>query len=267
VGRGGYGHSVKAGKILHFSATSLTKGDPDSEEGCPRAWHYERVEGRKPPQTRAQDAGIQLHGQLERYELTGQNDLGSLALRGMQYIPAPGPDLFVEHDLVRSVDLELRAREAERSRNPEQAKQIRHLATLATAPLRARGVPLTGYIDLLHARAINYGVGDGELEDSIDPPGTVEVLDWKTTAAASYIKPPEVMARTIQMTIYGRWVTICMPAVEQIRASHVYFVTRGSERPRKVSLRVLPEQIERQWQRIDRLAGLHHRCRPRADSR
>jgi len=58
------------------------------------------------------------------------------------------------------------------------------------------------------------------------------------------------------MTIYGRWVTTCIPAVEQIRLSHVYFVTKGSERPRKVSLRVPPEQIDRQWQRIDRVAGL-----------
>ncbi len=251
-----YGKSVSNGKILHFSATSLTKGDPDSEEGCPRAWYYERIEGRKPPQTRAQEAGTRLHAQIEGYATTGRNDLGSLALRGMQYIPTPGDDLLVEHDLVRSIELELRARDAERGGQRDQAEQLRRLASLASAPLRVRGVPLTGFIDLLHARAINYGVGDGEFEDAHDPPGTVEVIDWKTTSAAGYIKPPEVMARTIQMTIYGRWVTTCMPAVEQIRLSHVYFVTKGSERPRKVSLRVLPEQIDRQWQRIDRVAGL-----------
>jgi hypothetical protein len=83
------------------------------------------------------------------------------------------------------------------------------------------------------------------------PVRTVEVLDWKSTSSPEYIKSPEAMAKTLQMSIYGKWVTTCMPDAAAVRLSHVYFVTRGRHAPRKVSLRVLPEQIDHQWQRVE----------------
>src|SRR5438552_1134802 len=81
---------------------------------------------------------------------------------------------------------------------------------------------------------------------------TIEVIDWKTTSRADFIKPAEVMARTLQMTIYGKWITTCVPEVEHVRLSHVYFLTRGTGDARKVSLRLLPEQIDRHWLRVER---------------
>lgn len=256
MGRRNWGKSLKDGVNLYFSPTSLQLADPESTEGCPRRWWYERVDGRKPPQTKAQAIGTELHTQIEDFVITGRNALGSLALRGLQYIPTPGSDVLVEQDIVLSVDTEIRARDAELAGDKDGADKIRATASLANAPLRAAGVPVTGYIDLVHARGVNYGVSDGERENARDPEGTVEVVDWKSTSNVDYIKSPEVMAKTIQMTIYGAWVLACMPEAAAVRLSHVYFVTKGRHAPRKVSLRVLPEQIDHQWQRVERVGRL-----------
>jgi hypothetical protein len=256
VGRRQWGKALKDGQNLYFSPTSLQLADPESSDGCPRKWFFERVQGKKPPQTEAQKAGTELHSQIEDFVITGRNALGSLALRGMQFIPPPGPDVLVEQDIVLPVDTEIRARDAELAGDKKGAEKIRATASLTAAPLRAAGVPVTGYIDLVHARGVNYGVSDGESENASDPEGTVEVLDWKTTSKVDYIKSPEAMSKTLQMSIYGKWVTTCMPDAAAVRLSHVYFVTRGRHAPRKVSLRVLPEQIEHQWQRVERVGRL-----------
>jgi hypothetical protein len=233
--RPNYGPAVIDGQVQYFSASSLTTGDADSQEGCLRRWWYEKVDGRRPPSTTAQELGTQLHAELEAY-LTGAGlqALGPLAARGRPMIPTPGDDLSVEHDLLI-------------------APGSSAVPTLAGAPLRLLGIPVVGYIDLFHGRCTNKGVSD--IEDTQDPPGTVEVLDWKTTGNAQYIKTADAMARTVQMTVYGKWVLETHPWVTHVRLSHGYFVTRGSTPPRKVTLRVIPAQIERQWARIERVAG------------
>jgi hypothetical protein len=229
LSRGGwsYGSSNNAdGTPRYFSPSGLTKGDPEGEAGCPRAWYYNYVLKIKKPQTKAQADGVEMHSQIENYLMTGKKDLGSLALSGAHYIPPPGPGLQVELD-IGSGDL-------------------------ATAPVRARGIPLVGFVDLLNERGINYA-DEGAIHD---PPGTIEVLDWKSTSSTKYIKSPQEMASTIQMTAYGKWVITTYPGVEWVRLSHAYFITKGKHAARKVSLRVHRDQVETQWNRIDKLAGL-----------
>ncbi len=252
MARSSYGPSVKDGVVQYLSASSLTLGDSDSAEGCLRKWYYEKIEGRRPPSTGAQELGTQLHGEIEAYLRTGVATLGPLTMRGLPMLPTPGPDLFIEHDLMISLSDELVARDAELAGNAGDAARIRS-ASLATAPLRILDIPVVGYIDLLHARCTNKGVSD--IEDVYDPDGTVEIVDWKTCSNPQYIRTPEAMSKTVQMTVYGKWATTVVPAASHIRLSHGYFVTRGSAMPRKVTLRLLPEQIERQWERVERVAG------------
>lgn len=258
MGRRNWGKSlINAGtpeaQILYFSASSLTTGDPDSEDGCLRKWWYERVRGMRAPETAAMKVGTQLHAEIEDYLKTGVNGLGSLAMRGKFMLPTPGDDLLIEHDIVVPVYTELTARDFERVGQAKEADKLRDAVLLSDAPLKVHGIPLVGYIDLVHGRGTNQGVTD--IEDVQDPENTVEVIDHKTTSKVMYIKTPEVMSKTIQMTIYGKWVTTTMPATEHVRLSHCYYVTKGAHAPRKVTLRVLPEQLDRQWARVDRVAG------------
>lgn len=250
MARSSHGTAVIAGEVQHFSASSLTLGDSDSSDGCLRKLYYEKVEGRRPPSTEAQEMGTRLHGEIEAYLRTGVNALGPLAARGKPMIPDPGPDLFIEHDITMSPHDELVARDAETEGRDAEAVSIR---ARAEPPLRIRGIPVVGFIDLMHQRCTNKGVSD--IEDIYDPPGTVEVIDWKTTSRPMYIKTSAEMSRTIQMTLYGKWVLTTLPATTYVRLSHGYFVTKGPTAPQKITLRLLPEQIEKQWERVERVAG------------
>lgn len=209
--------------------------------------------GLKQPQTKAQFAGTELHNQNEKYLLTGKNELGSLGLRGMRMLPAPGPDLMVEQDIVIPIPLEREARQLEAEGRLVDAQKLRATATLAKAPLRLHGIPVVGYIDLIHTRGTSRGMT--KFEDVIDPPNTVEVLDWKTTKSLAWAKSREEMARTIQMSIYGKYAITTLPETKHVRLSHGYYVTQGKDEPQKVTLRVLSSQIDRQWERVERVAS------------
>lgn len=216
--------------------------------------------GIKSPKTKAQEIGVEVHEQIENYLKTGEKKLGSIAMPGLQQIPDPGPDLFIERDIAIDPALEMVARDAEMEGRWEDAAKLRAQASLETAPLRAAGVPIVGFIDCLHARGTNKG--GTSIEDVQDPPNTVEVIDWKTTSDIKWIKPAHKMARTPQMTIYGKWVLTVAPRTEHVRLSHVYFVTKGSATPRKVSLRVTPAQINDAWEHVEGLAlSLRHAVR------
>lgn len=248
------GDAVVDGVIQYFSSTSLQLADPSGGEGCPRKWYYEKILGKKPPETRQQSEGKELHAQNELYERTGVNALGSLAMRGKHMLLPPGDDLLVEQDMLVTPELEYRARAVEHAEGSEAGEAIRLSATLADAPLRLVGRPYVGYIDLAHRRGVNQGAQD--VEDAFDPPNTGEVLDWKSTSSLDWVKNPQQVSRTIQMTSYGKWMLTVFPDLEHIRLSHGYYITRGSVSPRKVSLRVLPEVIERQWEHVEGVARL-----------
>lgn len=229
-----YGSPVVDGTLRYLSPSALTLADPASE-GCERKWWYAYIQKIRAPQSKAQMRGVDLHGEIERYLKTGDRSLSSLALSGMHMVPDPMPPGGGELGSDLGIELDIAG------------------GSLETAPVLASGVPILGYIDLVHARGTNKG--STSIEDTIDPPGTIEVLDWKTTSDPRWIKSAKEMANTIQMTTYGRWVLTVEPAAQQIRLSHGYFVERGGP-SRKVTLRVLPEHINRNWEHVEGVARI-----------
>ncbi len=227
AGRIDYGKAIGPEGLRYLSPSALTTADPDSSDGCLRKYWYAYHEGIKEPSTKAQQIGTDLHAEIEQYLLTGTKALSSLALSGLHMVPTPGPDLLVELPIAGN--------------------------KLATAPLRVAGIPIVGYIDLIHERGTNQGTAD--VEDTIDPSGTVEVLDWKTTSDERWIKSPQEMSSTLQMVSYGKFVTVINPDVEHIRLSHGYFVTKGKAKTKKVTLRVTQDHVEKHWVKIERLAA------------
>lgn len=238
--------------MQYWSASSLQLGDASSGEGCLRKWSYEKIQGLRPPQSRAQGVGVELHEQIEQYLKTGVNALGTLALRGKHMLPYPGDDLLVEHDLVIHPAVESIARDATLEGRHADAQAIRDGVVLSDAPLRLLGIPVLGFIDLAHTRGTNQGASD--FEDAVDPPNTGEVLDHKTTKDVKYIKSPREVSKTVQMTLYEKWLLTVIPRLEHVRASHGYYITQGSHAPRKVSLRITRDQVEKQWEHVERVA-------------
>lgn len=237
-----YGRTVVDGKIRFFSVSQLSKADPE-EEGCPRRWFYETVLGRKPPQTKAATRGDGAHDQIARYLTTGVKDLDALVMSGFHMLPKPGADLLVEHDMLL------------RPGEPEPTTEAEAAVVLARAPLRCAGVPLLGRMDLVHGRGENQGADN--VADAYDPAGTVENCDWKTTSKVEYVKSKNRLLRLIQMAGYGMWSRTVEPGLTSLRLSHGYFIERGGGGPsRKVSLRVLPEEIDPAWARAESVGRL-----------
>jgi len=237
-----YGKTVVDGRIRFFSVSQLSKADPD-EEGCPRKWFYETCLGRKPPQTKPASRGDGAHDQIAKYLTTGVKDLDALVMSGFHMLPKPGADLLVEHDML------LRPGELEPTTEAEAA------VVLARAPLRCAGIPLLGRMDLVHGRGENQGAET--VEDAYDPPGTIENCDWKTTSKVEYVKSKNRLLRLIQMAGYGMWSRTVEPGLTSLRLSHGYFIERGGGGPsRKVSLRVLPEEIDPTWARAESVGRL-----------
>ena len=79
------------------------------------------------------------------------------------------------------------------------------------------------------------------------------MLDWKTTSDKKWIKSASEMASTIQMTVYAMW-ALKVKKAERVRLSHVYFVTKTNTPAKKVSLVVLPEQIQKNWEHCEGVA-------------
>ena len=219
-----YGKAYRDGELLYSSASTLTTADPSSDGGCLRKAWYQVVMGIKSPSTKSQLIGTQTHAEIEHYEKTGEKKLGPIAMSGFHMLPEPGPDLGIEKDIGynevahdEAADMEARAAEMVKLGQHEGAETLREMAIIRRlhgAPIRAAGVPIVGFIDLVHARGPNKG--GTSIEDTVDPPNTVEVIDWKTTSDPRYIKSAPEVAKTIQMTTYGKWVITRAPQVEHV---------------------------------------------------
>lgn len=227
-----YGKTITNGVANYLSASSLQKADPTTGTGCLRAWKYHYEFGLREPPSKAMLHGIKIHGEIETYLKTGERaHLSSLVLAAMHMIPKPGPDLLVEHPIV-----------------PEDADGV---AQLALAPVRFRGIPVVGKIDLMHARGTNQGTNEvGEIHD---PPNTAEVIDWKTTSRLSNAKSGRDLIETVQMGIYGHYVFTVAPDVEHVRLSHGYLPTVGQ--PRKSTILATREDLELVGKHIHALTG------------
>lgn len=261
-----HGKAIVGQKLRYLSASAMQLADSTSPTGCARRWYYAYKLGLKEPPSPQQDRGKELHGQVEHYLRTGDRaGLTSTVLSGMSIIPEHGADLFIEHDILLLTADELVARDAdmlaldaEAAGDAERARKhradalaIRMNAIIDLAPVRAAGVPLVGSIDLMHARGLNKGTTD--VEDTVDPDGTIEVLDWKFTGDLRYAKTVAELPKTIQMATYAKFVYTTAPDATGVRLSHGYIPARGN--PRKVTVRVSRDQVEETWNRIEGLAG------------
>lgn len=147
----------------YFSPSTLMSADPQTDTGCRRKTFYEKKMGLKGPEQKWQTHGKDIHKEIEIYLETGDmSGMGPLSRAGIHMFPKPRNKDFrilVEHEIGGG--------------------------DLASAPLRAAGVPVVGYIDCIHWQEQNQGTTD--ILDAIDPIGTVEIIDWKCLGAGSEI--------------------------------------------------------------------------------
>lgn len=205
----------------------------ESADTCGRKWWYEKIDGRKTPESPWQARGVEGHAQVARYEQYGDRSFSPMVARGAHMLLDPGPDLLVEWELLLRPGVAY----------PEPLTEAHSPSLLANAPLKLAGVGVLGQLDLSHGRGINRGA-DGYETDQRDPDGTIEVCDWKFVGGDKYLKTPDQLRETTQMACYGEWVFLVRPETPFVRLSHGYFVERG--RPRKVTTLVTREQIQAQ---------------------
>lgn len=229
-----FGHAVEAGEVRYFSPSSLTAADPNQYGGCLRRWFFKYVLGKKEPFTASQKKGVEVHDQIERYLKTGDKLLGSIAMAGARFIPAPGPTNQVEFSMV-------------------ETERVGELDIIRKAPLTAAGKPVVGFGDLLIRNAETWINEEGEHRPN--RPNTVEPIDWKTTSKLDNAKPAAALVETIQMPGYGEWAarTNGTP-IDWVRLSHVTFQTTGRATAIKRSALVSREEVARRWELAEGVA-------------
>lgn len=222
----GYGKTVIDGVIQYLSPSGMTTGDPSQPGGCLRRWVYKYVMGLKEPFTRSQKLGVETHGEIEHFQLTGEMTLGHLAMGARQYIPDPSPLHMVEH-------------------------------VIKPGELFVAGIRVVGHIDLVRGwepgqRSFYI---DSMGEEQIDPDRTIEMLDWKTTSdVTKWAKTGPQLINTIQMPLYGQWAAATRPQATHVRLSHVYMQTRGRPISRKATVLLDRERLSKRWEQIEGVA-------------
>jgi hypothetical protein len=129
-------HSVENGIIKRLSVSQVEKFDPTTPFGCNRRWWLRYVARLPEPQDASQELGEQVHAQIEHYLKTGEDGLGPIARAGKHLMPAPGPDLIIEH-------------------------------SIGGTELTALGIPFSGRIDLLNPRETPLEVLDWKTSSDI----------------------------------------------------------------------------------------------------
>lgn len=203
------GHAVVGGKVQYLSVSQIK-----NFELCNRRWFIEKVKGIKAPFTISQEKGVEAHAQVEHYLKTGQDVLGPTARAIKEYLPAPGPDLKIE------IEFE-------------------------SVGLTVAGVPLIGYIDLMHKRG-EYVTPEGEVkrEDFV----TAEVIDHKTSSDVNkWAKTADQIGKDTQMVAYGKVADAVYRGLEAVRLSHNYAQTKGRAIGRKVTTLVPLTVINDRW--------------------
>jgi hypothetical protein len=221
-----YGKAVVDGKLRYVSASAISAFDPTSDGGCPSRWYFEKVEGRKTPETKSQAVGTEAHGQIEHYLKTGERTLGTVVEPGARFLPVPGSDLLIE-ETFGDWQQALTLRDAVmRGEVPEDAP--------AKVTATVCNIPVMGAMDLRHRRG-EWVDTFGELRREENPDRTAEIVDWKTTKdIEKWGKRADELHLTVQMPLYAKATTIVWPDVDFVRISHGQFGTARRE-ARKVS--------------------------------
>jgi hypothetical protein len=247
-----YGPSLVAGQIRYLSVTQFEQFDRDTEGGCKRKFWFRRVARIPEPQRKPQKLGEQVHSQIEHYLKTGQDVLGEVARAGKRFLPRPGSDLLVEHEFSGFED----GRAAtDATYGPVRGRIV--------SALQAGGIPVIGYIDLMHAR----GEWVDDAGASHTEPQTAEVLDHKTSKQIAdvvdddtgivfkkgWAKSAEQLACTWQMSGYGVVALARWPGLVGVRLSHGYYQTQGPRAASKRSVLVSVEDVVSRWRRSDQV--------------
>jgi hypothetical protein len=231
------GHAVdpETREVRFFSVSSLEKADPRSQ-GCYRRWWYRYPGGERELEAdlhaEAKAKGVALHAEAAHYLRTGEKNVSPLLLKGMHMMPTPGSDLRLEYKFHKIVDGKIESK------------------------LTADGIPVIGFIDCLHERGINYGCEN--IDEASDPPGTIEVIDWKRKGTATTRNgtptalTADALIDTIQMSGYGELVRRSAPLVQRVRLSHGYFFEKGSA-PRKVTKLHVVDDFVNAWKYTEAL--------------
>jgi len=237
-----YGKAVVDGKLRYVSASAISAFDPSSDGGCPSRWYFEKIEGRKTPETKSQAVGTEAHGQIEHYLKTGERTLGTVVEPGARFLPAPGSDLLIE-ETFGDWQQALTLRDAVlRGEVPEDAPS-RVTATVCN-------IPVMGAMDLRHRRG-EWVDTFGELRREASPEHTAEIVDWKTTKdIEKWGKRADELHLTVQMPLYAKATTLVWPDVNFVRISHGQFGTARRE-ARKVSALLDQEAIAWRFGQIE----------------
>lgn len=213
-------HSVIDGVLLRTSVSAIQAFDPSQDGGCHRRWYFDKVLHIKQPGTKAQKRGVELHAKIEHFIKTGEDVLPPIARAGKHFMPRG-----------QGIETELKF-------------------GMADLGLTAAGVPLVGYIDVFNTSGVWI---DEQGDMQIAPPGTIEVLDWKTTSAIdSWAKTPAGLIKTVQMPGYAEYARRKIPDLKQVRLSHVYLQTEGRPASKKVTTLISLDTIQSRWATVDK---------------
>lgn len=205
------GKAVVSGVLQYVSPSQMAKANPNVYAGCLRAWHYDKVLGKKQPQTPAQKRGEELHSEVEHYLLTGQNTLSRTVLAGKHFIPKPD-NVLVEHP----VD---------------------------DGTLEIAGLPVVGFIDVVNASE-TFIDSEGELHAE---PDTVEIIDWKF-GNIDYAKSGLEISKSTPMIVYGKWAARRFQT-RKLRLSHVNFSTIRAQAVKNTYLQFAEENLD-PWNKL-----------------
>lgn len=215
------GPAVQAGRLRYTSPSAMQKA-----ERCLRQWRYRYVDGLpdKPP-GRGARLGIAGHARWEHYLLHGKDVLGPLERPAFSrgYAPAPHP---------AGVEMPLDY-------------------------LRAREVPVVGYIDVYDTR------GDA----------APLVLDWKyRRTLGQYTPSPEDLAAPtdtgIQMLAYGVEAIARTGTADGVRLTQVHMPYEGAPDAERVSVDVSTRDCIERWEQVsDTLIPLMQAAAQAADAR
>lgn len=253
------GPAVLNGILRRVSVSQVTAFDPEQYGGCNRRWFLETVQGLKSADTIATRTGKEVHSQIEHYLRTGEDALGMIARQGKHFIPTPDPRYLIEHGFgtastVKLLD-EWRERVARVDVNGNDGADVDEAVTWQREVLNpgivgalvAEDVPFIGYIDLVNPTGVWLN-NEGEVK--VDPLGTIELVDWKTSSSiVSYGKAAHELVNTVQMIGYAQWAHGQYPKAEWFRISHGYMQTKGHDAQKKSALIDLAT-VNTRWQTV-----------------
>lgn len=284
------GPVIVEGRIRYLSVSQLEAYDSEVYGGCARRWHFRYVQGVKEKKRVFQELGSKVHEQIEHYLRTGEDVLGELARAGKRFMPRPGSDLLLEYsfgyldepDAVALARKRVSRDELKRANDegwvwdkegadtghilrpgtPAELEALKKPTGPVISPLMAGGLPVIGFVDLLHDRG-EWVDDEGTVHAE---PGCAEVVDHKTTkqiddevdpdtgvvVSKGYAKTAEQLANTWQMTGYAK-LALDGWHPQAVRVSHHYFQTQGKRAASKRSKLITADEIRARWRKADAL--------------